>query len=251
MASFLTVNYKSSFYANTLISSLSEKWRKENEIVIVDNSHDLKLDFDNIKVIQGVENTHAYGLKRGLKECSSNTVIISDIDCILIDPELLDILAKFVDSGGAMMQCKGDSFKPFHPCFGVLNRDIFIYEKLEFHSKEQIDIPNDWEKFFGISDFVNKKQKVYLDVGVNSAYQLLRRGYKVSTIPNSLSTDSFKKLNKSDGVDGWWFGFGKPQVWHVVFGASSKRFTKNEYNIDIWEEKKKIANWVLNNLVQH
>ncbi|MCK9442524.1 MAG: glycosyltransferase family 2 protein [Methanothrix sp.] len=249
MASFLTVNYKSTFFANSLIASIPKKWRDENEIVIIDNSKDLELDYDNVKVVHGIEQSHSYGLERGLKECSNNTVIISDIDCILLDPQLLNILTKFIEDGGAMMQCQGSPFKPFHPCFGVLNKEIFMSEKLSFHSKEQINVPDDWEKFFGKSDFINQKQKVYLDVGVDSAYQLLRRGYKVSVIPNSLSPDSFKKLPKSDGINGWWFGFGKPQVWHVVYGASSQRFIRNEYGINIWEEKKKLVKWVFENLL--
>lgn len=252
MVSFLAVNYKTSFYANALISSLSEKWREENDIIIIDNSHDLQLDFHNIKVIQGNKSTHADGLDQGLKECKSNTIIISDIDCILIDHILLDTLSKFIDKGGAMIQCEGSSFKPFHPCFGALNKDIFLSENLSFKDKGQVAIPEDWENFFGISDFVKENQKVYLDTGVNSAYQLLRKGYKVSTIPKSYPIDYFNSLKSTGSTVGWWFGFEKPQVWHIVYGASPERFIKNNgCLIDTWQEKKDLVSLMLNYLVNN
>lgn len=247
MVSFVTVNYKTTFYANILISSLPQKWREENEIIIVDNSHDLRLDFDNIKIIQGIETTHASGLKRGLEECKSNTVIISDIDCILIDPNLLNILTKFIEDGGSMIQSKGDhSFKPFQPCFGALNKKNFISEKLEFNSKGYIEIPDDWEGFFGIDSRVKKEKRVYLDVGVDSAYQLMRRGYKVSTIPKSKPSVFFNSIKKSVNNNGWWYGFEKPQVWHAGYGGSYNRFLK-KWDVNVWEEKMKIAKLILNN----
>lgn len=246
MSSFLTVNYKSDFFVKTLLESIPDKWLKKNEVIIIDNSKDLKITYKNTRVVLGRGRTHAEGLNQGIHECHSNTIIVSDVDCILLDFALLSRLEDLINTGTAMIQCEGTQFKPFHPCFGALSKNIFLKEKLSFRSAGQIKIPDDWSSFFS-KHKPNREKFVYLDVGVSAGYTLLKRNYKVSVIPRFSSPGAFSKMHFKD--PGWWFGYNKPQVWHIVYGASSDRF-KRDFGVKSWENKKDAARWVLKNYVE-
>lgn len=245
MVSFLTVNYKSDFFVKILLESIPKNWLEKNEFIIIDNSRDLVIKNKNVKVVAGKGRTHFQGLDQGLVECKNEIVIISDVDCVLLDLSLLIKLEDMIANGTAMIQCIGTQFKPFHPCFGALNKNIFLNEKLSFKSKGQISTPNDWSSFF-IKHRPNKEKFVYFDVGVFAGYTLLKRGYKVEVIPRQSCPYSFSKMRFRE--PGWWFGYNKPQVWHIVYGASRDRFIKNR-NQEVWVNKKEAAQWVLDNLV--
>jgi hypothetical protein len=257
MASFLTVNFNSSFFIENLLSSIPKTWKESNEIIIVDNSRNLSLkNYEDLKIIEGTGTTHFEGIEQGIKESSNENIIFSDSDCILLDCNLLNQLENFLEKEVAMIQCEGNQFKPFHPCFGCLKKSVFEENKLSFMSKGLKKEPEDWKKIF--SNFKKNnlnnefKDKVYFDVGVECAYKLLRNNKKVLSIPRICPSkeiyEFFENKKMSFSNLGWWFGFEKPQVWHIVYGSSKKRYLKKNSE-EIWNQKKEVINFVLEKIL--
>lgn len=116
----ITINWFAEDFAKLLINSVIKTTNNNLEIIIIDNSKELKEeDFKGVRIIKPEKNLgHGGGLDLGIKEAKGDYILILDIDAHLLlenwDSELIDL---FENNKELKLACATDGglLKPARP----------------------------------------------------------------------------------------------------------------------------------------
>jgi len=137
MISIIACNWWAEGWANLLIKSIKETIStKDYEIIIVDNSKELK-KIANTKIIKPEMNLgHGQGINFGIWNAKGDYIFVIDIDAFFLlkgwDKLLLDYFEK---EKLKLIACRGSLLKPIRPCGMFFERDWYISNQMNFKAQ--------------------------------------------------------------------------------------------------------------------
>jgi len=139
--SIATVNFWSLDWIQLSLKKLKENTAGEYEVILVDNSGELKQeDFDkNVRVIKleaGLN--HGQGLDVAVKEATGKYIMTLDADAhILMKDWDNRIISWFEKQDNIdLITCQGGMFSPARPCGMFFEKEFFVKNKMSFEVKD-------------------------------------------------------------------------------------------------------------------
>ena len=137
--SIVTANWWGEDWLNVLLESIRKTVSGEVEIMVVDNSGELKepLPMNAIRVKKEGLIGHGPGIDYGIAQATGEYIFVVDIDAhfLLQDWDKL-IIKYFNDNQLRLIACKGGKLKPVRPCGMFFRKDWFMENKMSFEARQ-------------------------------------------------------------------------------------------------------------------
>ena len=228
--SIVTVNWWGADWIQLSLKKLKENTIGEYEVIIVDNSGELRQeDFEkNVKIVKSkVGLNHGQGLDEAIKAANGKYIMTLDADAHILlkdwDSSVINYLEKYDNVD--LIACQGGKFSPARPCGMLFEKEFFTKNNMSFQIKECDGVMFDVGVHFYFKTLnVRKKEG-----NINNVSLFPGKKDPITDYKNVLGSEHLwqgERFLYHNWFGSWWYGKDGP--------AGSRRF--NKLGKVTWEE---------------